>query len=418
MEHTKIPFWKRIQFHAVSILVIILFLNRYISRGILTGIEMTEIELGFFAVFLNNFMSIMTATLLISLFLRYYVLKPIEKMEQTIHKFENGQIEERIATKKFNEIGVLAARLNKMFDGIANHQSNQLSQINLVETKSNVISEKIETLTRDLQSVNDYFKEVANTSSEQLSSFEETSAVTENMNNEFQSISDVISEVTTSFNSMKKQTETGGEKIKQSSEAMAQIANNSKNAKDVVTQLTNEISKIKDVVTLINDISEQTNLLALNASIEAARAGEHGKGFSIVAEEVRKLAERSVGATEQITATVETILQDVDAFNKSTDDRAQNITEEANKILTINEAFEDLAEKIVNNIKVIDNINTHTKEVAASSIEIASTMDEMTNKTERSTEEVIRLDEVLTEQMKKVESVRQEVAELNASFKN
>lgn len=84
-----------------------------------------------------------------------------------------------------------------------------------------------------------------------------------------------------------------------------------------LTQLSNDILQIKDVLGLIKDISEQTNLLALNASIEAARAGEHGRGFSVVADEVRNLAERTGKSLVEIEGTINTVVDGISNVSDS-----------------------------------------------------------------------------------------------------
>lgn len=92
--------------------------------------------------------------------------------------------------------------------------------------------------------------------------------------------------------------------------------------KDKLNQLSVDAAQVKAVLSVINDIADQTNLLALNAAIEAARAGEHGRGFAVVADEVRKLAEKTQHSLVEINATINIIVQSI---NDSTDQMHQNI---------------------------------------------------------------------------------------------
>ena len=107
---------------------------------------------------------------------------------------------------------------------------------------------------------------------------------------------------------------------------MQGIATEVQSSADTINALGKKSETIGEIIAVINDIADQTNLLALNAAIEAARAGEHGRGFAVVADEVRKLAERTTEATEEVSQSINGIQGETGSAVKLIESGSERVT--------------------------------------------------------------------------------------------
>lgn len=179
--------------------------------------------------------------------------------------------------------------------------------------------------------------------------------------------------------------------IEKANEHMKEIEVSSQRSKEIINSLGDTSSQIGKIIEIITDISDQTNMLALNAAIESARAGEHGKGFAVVSDEIRRLAEQSASAAKEISNLVTNIQSDTKNAVESIDQSAETIKLGIEMVNLAGKSFEklrNLQEKNTGNVEEIASASNKTSDYGQKISEIVSNIKELTEQSLKAIESI------------------------------
>lgn len=344
-----------------------------------------------------------------------YSFKPISQLIQVTEKVSKGDLTQNINVKTKDEISLLANSFNTMTSSLREviSQSAQVSE--QVAATSQELSAASEEVTASSEQISSTVIGVASSANIQAESIEKSTNSIDNMSNNMNYISDNIDKINISTKNTLNSAENGITASRDAVEKINKLKISTKQTSEEINKLNDSSKEIEKIVVTISSIAEQTNLLALNAAIEAARAGDAGRGFSVVAEEVRKLAEQTSQSLSQISTLIWNIQTEI---KNSVESMELNNVEVEESVQIVNESsnsFNKILNEINTVVSQIEEVTRLTKEASLSTIEVKedfNIINDLSNKTVNAVEEIVNSSEQQTAAMEEIASSAMNLATL------
>ncbi len=319
--------------------------------------------------------------LIVAIFISRKITKPVQELAGYANKIADGDLTiEDFRIKMRDEIGDLSNSFKKM----VNNLKTLIGQVGETSEQVAASSEQLMASAEQTSSVTNQvvtaIQEVASGNDIQAKNLDNTFVTFNEISSGMQKMAETTSTIAKFASDTAGQAKNGNNYIRNVIKQMNAINTTTNETNEVIKELSTNTSEIGAIINVITEIAEQTNLLALNAAIESARAGEHGKGFSVVANEVKKLAQASRESAKQISNIITNIQNDtVHVIEKMND----NTNEVANGLKLVTET-----EKTFSSIlSSVDTVNIQIQDLSAIAEEISSSFEQVSE----SVEEIVNI---------------------------
>ncbi|CAI6082518.1 hypothetical protein PAECIP112173_03591 [Paenibacillus sp. JJ-100] len=352
------------------------------------------------------------------------VTKPIVTLVEHSKKISQGDLTAELHMKGSDEIAQLADSFQTMTHNLKDMIGRALSTSNEVVVGSNDLLNRVESMSGMVQNSSRAAEEAEKGSSSIASSASENARAMEEITQGIMHIATSASEVSEQISEAASEALNGNQLAQNAVQQMELVGETANESLRYIETMNERSIAIGTIVNSIFEITKQINMLSLNASIEAARAGEHGRGFAVVAGEVRKLAEQSKTATEEIAEYLGTIREDAERSVSAMSRVTQEVGSGTQVVQQAGSAFQQLNELIQNVNLTIQTVSSSTQQVSAGAEEVSASVEEtaqITSKSRESMQQIATTAELQLDEMDShtstVRHLHEQAVELQTAMK-
>jgi len=346
---------------------------------------------------------------------------PIQELTHTSESVASGDLTSEVTLLAKGDIQKLVNSFKMMLNSLRGIVADVRETSSLVSSTSDNLASISEEMNATTEEVSTAIQRIASGAQHQAERIKEVVKI---VGDQLTSVEQVVSSAESAADASTKASEVaqkGGDSAQVALQKMREIQAVVDGATEIVRKLGERTKEIHQIVNVITNIAQQTNLLALNAAIEAARAGEHGRGFAVVADEVRKLAEGSGRAASQISVLVDQIETETKKAVDQMENGAKDVSVGATVIDSALASLEDIAATIEETAAMVEEITAATEEQKASAEKIVQAVDEVakiSEDTSAASEETASSTQSLTASMQEMTASAQELARLAGILQN